>query len=165
MSSSSAPHITEAAKAAGLTEWGPQPDAIEGQSISSGRLLWKRDEGGERVVEAGLWVCTPGAWRLSLPGDELCYFLGGRATYTEHNGETIEVGPGTVVHFPSGWTGRCDVEATLAQHLYAGPRAHGHRPRRRPDPAGPATGRPPQGLGARADHDRGPVGDRRHPAA
>jgi uncharacterized cupin superfamily protein len=112
MTSSSAPHH-EAAKAAGLTEWGPQPDAIEGQSISSGKVLWKQDEGGERTVEAGLWVCTPGAWRLSLPGDELCYFLGGRATYTEHNGETIEIGPGTVVHFPSGWTGRCDVEATL----------------------------------------------------
>ena len=46
MSASSAPHIKEAAKAAGLTEWGPQPDAIEGQSISSGKLLWKRDEGG-----------------------------------------------------------------------------------------------------------------------
>ena len=44
-----------------------------------------------------------------MPGDELCYFLSGRATYTEHNGETIEVTPGTVVHFPSGWMGRCDV--------------------------------------------------------
>jgi len=80
MNSSSAPHIREAAQATGLTEWGLQPDAIAGQSISSGRLLWKRDEAGERAVEAGLWVCTPGAWRLSLPGDELCYFLAGRAT-------------------------------------------------------------------------------------
>jgi uncharacterized cupin superfamily protein len=113
MSQSSAPHIKEAAKAAGLADWGPQPDSIAGRSESSGRLLWKQDEDGERVVESGLWVCTPGSWRLFLPGDELCYFLGGRATYTEHNGETIEVGPGTVVHFPSGWTGRCDVEATL----------------------------------------------------
>jgi len=113
MSESSAPHIGSAATAGGLVSWGLQPDAIAGRSESSGRLLWKRDEGGERSLEAGLWVCTEGAWRLSLPGDELCYFLAGRATYTEHNGETIEVGPGTMVHFPSGWTGRCDVATTL----------------------------------------------------
>ena len=67
-----------------------------------------------------------------MPGDELCYFLSGRATYTEHNGETIDVAAGSVVHFPSGWTGRCDVQETAAQHLYAGALAHQHRPRREP---------------------------------
>ena len=113
MKESSAPHIRHAATAGDLADWGDQPDAIAGHSHSSGRLLWKRDENGERVVESGLWVCTPGSWRLAIPGDELCYFLAGRATYTEHNGETIEVSPGTVVHFPSGWTGRCDVRETL----------------------------------------------------
>jgi uncharacterized cupin superfamily protein len=113
MKPSSAPHIHQATTAGDLADWGPQPDAIEGQSLTSGRLLWKQDAGGERIVEAGIWVCTPGSWRLALPGDELCFFLAGRATYTEHNGETIEVGAGTVVHFPSGWTGRCDVHETL----------------------------------------------------
>lgn len=109
MSQSSAPHIAHASTAGDLIDWGLQADAIAGASRSSGRLLWKRDEGGERALESGLWVCTPGSWRLSMPGDELCYFLAGRATYTEHNGETLEVAPGSVVHFPSGWTGRCDV--------------------------------------------------------
>jgi uncharacterized cupin superfamily protein len=113
MSESSAPHIRQASTTGDLQDWGAQPDAISGDSQSSGRLLWKEDQGGERLVEAGLWVCTPGSWRLSMPGDELCYFLAGRATYTEHNGETIEVGPGSVVHFPSGWTGRCDVHESL----------------------------------------------------
>ena len=107
---SSAPHIHDAATVADLAGWGDQPDMIEGRSKSSGRLLWK---GGDKTVESGLWVCTPGSWRLSIPGDELCYFLSGRATYTEHNGETIDVGPQTVVHFPSGWTGRCDVHETM----------------------------------------------------
>jgi uncharacterized cupin superfamily protein len=110
---SSAPHIPNATGEEDLADWGPQPDAIEGASHSSGRLLFKREEGGERTVESGLWVCTPGSWRLAIPGDELCYFLAGRATYTEHNGETIEVSAGTVVHFPSGWTGRCDVRETM----------------------------------------------------
>jgi uncharacterized cupin superfamily protein len=113
MSASSAPHIRQASVARDLADWGDQPDAIAGQSRSSGRLLWKRDENGERTVESGLWVCAPGSWRLFLPGDELCYFLSGRATYTEHNGETIDVAAGSVVHFPSGWTGRCDVHETL----------------------------------------------------
>ena len=107
---SSAPHIYGAKGVAELKDWGSQPDAIEGQSRSSGQLLWKS---GDQQVESGLWVCTPGSWRLSIPGDELCYFLSGRATYTEHNGETIEVTPGTVVHFPAGWSGRCDVHETM----------------------------------------------------
>jgi uncharacterized cupin superfamily protein len=110
---SSAPHIHPARSFDELVDWGDQPDAIAGRSRSRGRVLWKRDEKGERTVESGLWVCTPGAWRLSIPGDEICYFLSGRATYTEHNGESIEVGPQTVVHFPSGWTGRCDVHETV----------------------------------------------------
>ena len=106
MSESSAPHIYDAKTVGGLKDWGAQPDAIEGQSKSSGLLLHKAADG---QAESGLWQCTPGSWRLSIPGDELCYFLSGGATYTEHNGETIDVTPGTVVHFPSGWTGRCDV--------------------------------------------------------
>lgn len=106
----SAPHIHDARSVGGLKDWGAQPDAIEGQSRSSGLLLHKSADG---KVESGLWVCTPGSWRLSIPGDELCYFLSGRATYTEHNGDTIDVTPGTVVHFPSGWMGRCDVRETL----------------------------------------------------
>jgi uncharacterized cupin superfamily protein len=107
---SSAPHFHGAATAGDLTDWGAQPEAIEGQSRSSGLLLHKSADG---KVESGLWQCTPGAWRLAVPGDELCYFLSGRATYTEHNGETIDVAAGTVVHFPSGWTGRCDVQETM----------------------------------------------------
>jgi uncharacterized cupin superfamily protein len=82
MSASSAPHIARASSAGDLVDWGLQPDAIAGQSRSSGRLLWKRDEAGERTVESGLWLCTPGSWRLAIPGEELCYFLAGRATYT-----------------------------------------------------------------------------------
>jgi uncharacterized cupin superfamily protein len=113
MLDSSAPHIPAAKRYDDLVDWGAQPDMIEGESRSSGRLLYKRDENGERAIESGLWVCTPGSWRLSMPGDEICYFLEGRAVYTEHNGDTIDVGPETVVHFPSGWSGRCDVTATL----------------------------------------------------
>jgi hypothetical protein len=112
---SSAPHLPGAsAWSENLADWGLQPDALEGGSHSSGRLLWK-GEGGR--PEVGLWVCTPGRWRLSLPADELCHFVAGRAAYRSDDGEVIEVGPGTVVHFRQGWTGECRVVETL-RNLY-----------------------------------------------
>ncbi|WP_193369476.1 cupin domain-containing protein [Pelagibius marinus] len=111
----SAPHLAGASTwAEDLADWGVQPDAVEGVSRSSGRLLWK---GAEGQPEVGLWVCTPGRWRLTLPADEFCHFVAGRAIYRAEGGEVIEVGPGTVVHFPRGWTGECEVLETL-RNLY-----------------------------------------------
>src|SRR5262249_31337414 len=110
---STAPHIAQAADAAALAGRGPLAHAIEGRPESSGLVRGKRDDGAEPVLEVGLWSCTPGAFRLALAGDELLYILAGRATYTEHNGETVEAAPGHVIHFPSGWSGRCDVRQSL----------------------------------------------------
>jgi uncharacterized cupin superfamily protein len=110
-----APHLAGASSwSASLADWGAQPEALAGQSRSSGRLLWKGPEGRPEV---GLWVCTPGRWRLALPADELCHFVAGRATYRSDDGEVIEVAPGTVVHFPKGWSGECEVIETM-RNLY-----------------------------------------------
>lgn len=107
---SSAPHIRGASTFADLVDWGVQSDAIEGVSKSSGRLLFK---GPNNQPETGIWVCTPGRWRLSIPRDEFCHFVSGRAVYRSDEGETIEVGPGTAVMFPAGWTGECTVIETM----------------------------------------------------
>ena len=85
---SSAPHIRNATVFDDLVDWGAQPDMVEGQSHSSGRLLFK---GPNNQPETGIWVCTPGRWRLSIPRDEFCHFVAGRATYTADDGEVIEV--------------------------------------------------------------------------
>lgn len=111
---SSAPHFAEATTRTDLVDWGVQPDAIEGVSHSSGRLLYK---GPNNQPESGLWVCTPGRWRLSIPRDEFCHFVAGRATYRSDDGEVIEVVPGTCVMFPAGWTGECTVHETM-RNLY-----------------------------------------------
>lgn len=112
---STAPHLPAASRwADSLADWGFQPDALEGASRSSGRLLWK-GEGGR--PEVGLWVCTPGRWRLTLPADELCHFVAGRAVYRSDDDEVIEIEPGTVVHFPKGWCGECEVLETM-RNLY-----------------------------------------------
>ena len=108
--STSAPHIHEASTYADLVDWGPQPDAIEAQSHSTGRLVHK---GPDNQPESGIWVCTPGAGRLSIPRDEFCHFVAGRATYRSDTGEVIEVAPGTLVMFPAGWTGECTVHETM----------------------------------------------------
>ena len=110
-SDSSAPHLRPATYwNADLRDWGVQPDPIEGQSHNHGRLLWK---GEDNRPESGIWLCTPGSWRLTMVGDELCHFLAGRATYVGDNGEVIEVRAGTVAQFLEGWSGACTVHETI----------------------------------------------------
>ncbi|WP_224380135.1 cupin domain-containing protein [Roseovarius carneus] len=107
---SSAPHIHGATTYDDLMDWGVQPDALAGASHSTGRLLHK---GPGNIPETGIWDCTPGRWRLSLPRDEFCHFVSGRATYRSDDGEAIEVTPGTCVLFPEGWSGEAEVHETI----------------------------------------------------
>ena len=107
---SSAPHLADATTCADLVSWGAQPEAIAGASQSSGRLLYK---GANGQPEAGVWICTPGRWRLSIPRDELCYFVAGRAVYRRDGGESVTIQPKTLVLFPSGWRGECTVHETM----------------------------------------------------
>ena len=107
---SSAPHLHQASTRTDLVDWGAQPDSLAGASHSTGRLVHK---GPNNQPESGIWVCTPGRWRLSIPRDELCHFVSGRATYRSDVGEVIEVSAGTVVMFPAGWTGECAVHETM----------------------------------------------------
>lgn len=110
----SAPHIHGACTFDDLADWGEQPDAIVPGSRSTGRLLHK---GPGNSPESGVWVCTPGTWRLAIPRDEFCHFVAGHAIYTSDSGEVIEVTAGTCVLFPAGWAGRCDVRETI-RNLY-----------------------------------------------
>jgi len=106
----SAPYLREVSTRTDLVDWGVQPNAIQRGSHSSGKLIHK---GPNNIPEAGLWVCTPGSWRLSIPRDELCHFVAGRATYLSDTGELIEVAPNTVIMFPGGWSGACTVHETI----------------------------------------------------
>lgn len=107
---SSAPHLPNASSRDDLVSWGAQPEAIDSESQSSGRLLYKAPSG---KPEAGVWLCTPGRWRLRIPCDELCYFIAGRAEYRRDNGEHLQITPETLVLFPAGWSGECTVQETM----------------------------------------------------
>lgn len=111
--SSSAPHIHAAATYDDLADWGAQPDAISGASHSTGRLLFKAPLPGGGQTESGIWVCTPGTWKISVPRDEFCHFVSGRARYTATDGTVTEVGPGTCVVFPAGYEGTAEVIETI----------------------------------------------------
>ena len=93
-----------------LVDWGVIPTMIEGQSHTSGKLLYKGPEGRS---ECGLWVCTPGKWHCHVTRDEFCHFLLGRCTYTHESGEVIDVSPDTIAFFPKGWRGTCRVHETV----------------------------------------------------
>ena len=50
---------------------------------------------------------------MSIPRDELCYFVAGRAEYLHDSGERIEILPETLVLFPAGWRGACTVHESM----------------------------------------------------
>ena len=108
---SSAPHIHAVSRWDDeMTDWGGHLEPIDGRSANRGRLLWKGEDG---LPEAGLWICSPGSWRLTLPRDEMCHFLAGRAVYRADDGEVIEIEPDMVVHFREDWSGTVEVFETV----------------------------------------------------
>ena len=93
-----------------LKDWGPITTMIEGESRTSGILLYKGQNGEN---ETGIWQCTPGFWRCEVTRDEFCHFMRGRCTYIGDDGEVIEITPDTIAFFRQGWTGTCRVIETI----------------------------------------------------
>lgn len=102
--------LADALNAALLKDWGVIPVMLKGSSRTAGILL-SRDSNGR--AESGLWICTPGLWRCEVTGDEFCHFIDGRCVYTHEGGEQIEIAPDTLVFFPKGWRGECEVQQTV----------------------------------------------------
>lgn len=91
-------------------DWGIVPTMIEGESHTSGQVLYKGPNGES---ECGLWICTPGKWDCHVTKDEFCHFLEGRCTYVHVSGDVIEVAPDTAAFFPKDWKGTCTVHETI----------------------------------------------------
>ncbi len=107
---SSAPHIQKASTwDADLLDWGHHMEPIDGRSKNSGRLLFKGKDG---QPEAGIWIASPGSWKLYLPSDEMHHFVQGKARYTSDDGDIVEITSNTVVHFEEGWSGTVEVFET-----------------------------------------------------
>ena len=106
-----APHMHGPSSLDDLLDWGPVETMIKGQSHTYGRLISKGPNGD---WECGVWVCTPGTWRIAVPRDEFCHFVSGRVIYRrDDSDEVIEATAGTCVLFPAGWTGTAEITETL----------------------------------------------------
>ncbi len=64
-------------------------------------------------IAVGIWECTPGGWPVVDRADtEVATILSGGGTITDASGAVTEIGAGTVVTLPKGWTGRWDIAET-----------------------------------------------------
>ena len=93
-----------------LEDWGAAKTLDGSAARMRGLVLSK---GPEARSESGVWECDPARRSVTIERDEFCHFLSGRAVYTHHSGERIEVAAGTIVFFPGGWTGTCENEAAI----------------------------------------------------
>lgn len=90
---------------------GPRPGADRGDPRMSIRTLYETPDGS---VQVGVWECTPGGWSIVERADtEVVHVLRGRAVITDADGTTHELGPGSVLTLPRGWSGRWDIGETL----------------------------------------------------
>jgi uncharacterized cupin superfamily protein len=65
-------------------------------------------------MKTGIWEVTPGTFTSSRPGyHEVCQILSGTATITEPDGQSFELGPGSLFVTPEGWEGTWTVHTTL----------------------------------------------------
>ena len=88
----------------------PKPTSMSGQTESS-RDIWISPDG---QFETGVWECSPGVFTASRDGyDEVATILSGTATVTDSHGLVSEIGPGSVLVTPAGWSGTWTVHETL----------------------------------------------------
>ena len=70
-------------------------------------------ENASDAVEVGIHRREAGVSRIALANHALHYFFLGNAFLRGLGGEKIEVVPGTLVHFKTGWAGECEVVEPL----------------------------------------------------
>ena len=91
-------------------------EAPLGTSTTGPTQTWLEEftSNSERAVHTGFWRCEPGIseWNFTDLG-EVIHVLKGRMTVTEDGGEPVELGPGDVASFPTGWKGTWNITETL----------------------------------------------------
>ncbi|CAB4857609.1 unannotated protein [freshwater metagenome] len=87
-----------------------KPTSLTGQTESS-LTLWESSDGH---VQLGVWECSPGTFTATRDGyDEVAQILFGMATITTDEGQTCELGSGSVFVTPSGWSGTWTIHETI----------------------------------------------------
>ncbi|WP_347344516.1 cupin domain-containing protein [Microbacterium sp.] len=102
--------VVSDARTADAGEHHPKPTAAQPGQTESSRTVWESAEG----IRSGVWEVTPGTFDSTRPGyHEMCQIVSGRATITEPDGTSFEIGPGSLFITPEGWVGTWEVHETL----------------------------------------------------
>jgi uncharacterized cupin superfamily protein len=93
-----------------MPEAKPKPTSTTGQ-FESVLEVWASADG---AIETGYWECDPGTFTASRDGyDEVAQIICGTATVTGDDGAVVELGPGSTIVTPAGWTGTWRVHETM----------------------------------------------------
>lgn len=88
-------------------EYRPPADRIvAGDPAQRAWILYGSADGR---LQAGIWECRPGKWRVIFTEHEFCHILAGRIRVTGDDGSVRTFGPGDAFMSPSGFTGHWEV--------------------------------------------------------
>ncbi|MFC4158768.1 cupin domain-containing protein [Chitinimonas lacunae] len=75
------------------------------------RTTWSHFQSDDGLVDAGVWACEVGSWRIAFPAGQEEFFtvLSGRVRLHDEQGKVSEVGPGEALLIPAGFTGVFEV--------------------------------------------------------
>ncbi|BET24580.1 hypothetical protein EV673_1549 [Limnobacter thiooxidans] len=92
----------------------PRPDRLEKGNPLRTTLNHYNSNG----VNAGIWACETGAWRIAFAAgkDEFFHVLEGRIQITDAQGEAKQFGPGDAGVIPADFTGVFEVLEPVRKH-------------------------------------------------
>lgn len=118
----STPNLTSFPAAGRLPDTAPSVDHPRAERRLEGcptRETWMLYSNPGSGIEAGIWQCEPGRWRIAFPAGEDEYFhvLSGRVAITSLTGERREYGPGDACVIPAGFEGDFHVLETVRKQF------------------------------------------------
>jgi uncharacterized protein len=63
--------------------------------------------------DCGVWECTPGKFRRTIPNAEFAHFVAGRCVFHPDQGEPVEIRAGDAVYMPANTHGVWEVFETV----------------------------------------------------
>lgn len=69
--------------------------------------------GPQTALRIGIWVCTPGRFKVRRETTEICRLVSGRATLRDSEGLDKALSLGETFMLPAGWVGEWDVQENV----------------------------------------------------
>jgi uncharacterized cupin superfamily protein len=90
------------------------------------RTSWNHFTNASGEVNAGIWTCEKGSWRIAFAPnkDEYFYVLEGRCRIIDEQGHAAEAGPGDALVIPGGFKGVFEVVEPVRKHYVIIERNH-----------------------------------------